>query len=160
MTGNILHGRWNTFQFNDLGDNGDILTYHIVLLYLEVRAHETRLKGKSMGKVDLGQDFLVIFQDRAWPVNSSRSIFHKKKNKIKKSHTVVNIVEIVIKHKYAPTAATAGLSFFHHHTHVVPNQTPVIPNVSARLATNAHGESPPVKKRPRKKNLLRDGCPW
>jgi hypothetical protein len=74
-----------------------------------------------------------------------------------KQSTVVIMVLIVIKHKYAPIAATAGLSFLHHQTQVVPNQTPVIPKVKPKLAMNAQGESPPVKKRPPKKNLFREG---
>lgn len=67
------------------------------------------------------------------------------------------MLEIVNRHIYAPTPATAGLSFIHHHTHVVPNQTPVIPSTTVSEATNAQGVSPPVRIRPPRKNRLRDG---
>lgn len=58
---------------------------------------------------------------------------------------------------YAPTPATAGLSFSHHQTHVVPNQMPVMPKATVRDAMNAHGESPPVMIRPSRKNRFREG---
>lgn len=76
------------------------------------------------------------------------------------TRTVAAMLETVSRHMYAPTAATAGLSCVHHHTHVVPNHTPAIPNSVVRLATNAHGESPPVRMRPPRKNRFRDGCCW
>jgi hypothetical protein len=97
----------------------------------------------------------VISQDRGKPITSMSTAQGGWKLK---RRTVVSMVLIVIKHIYAPTAATAGLSFFHHQIMVVPNQTPVIARVTPRLAMNAKGLSPPVRKRPWKKNLFRDGC--
>ena len=78
-----------------------------------------------------------------------------KKNK---ALTVANMLEMVSKHMYAPTAATAGLSFCHHHTHVVPKYTPVIVSITVSDPTNAHGESPPVRILPPRKNRFREGC--
>lgn len=74
------------------------------------------------------------------------------------SLTVAHMLEIVSRHIYAPTAATAGLSWFHHQTHVVPNHTPVMITTTVIEAMNAHGESPPARKRPSKKKRLREGC--
>lgn len=69
------------------------------------------------------------------------------------------MLDIDSRHMYAPTPATAGLSCSHHHTHVVLNHTEVIPITTVNDATKAHGASPPVNKRPPRKNLLRD-CDW
>jgi len=71
---------------------------------------------------------------------------------------VDNINDIVKRHMYAPTAATAGLLLCHHHTHVVPNQTPEIPKSSVRDPINAQGFSPPTSKRPCR--YQRDGGRW
>ena len=68
------------------------------------------------------------------------------------------MLEMVSMHMYAPTAATAGLSFSHHHTHVVPKYTPPMVSTAARDATKAHGESPPVITLPPRKNRFREGC--
>lgn len=70
------------------------------------------------------------------------------------------MLEMVSKHMYAPTAATAGLSFFHHHTHVVPKYTPVMVSTTVNAAMNAQGESPPVRILPPKKNRFCEGCTW
>ena len=65
---------------------------------------------------------------------------------------------MVSKERYAPTAATAGLSFFHHQTAVVPNHTPAIIRTRLKEAMNAHGESPPVSNLPPRKKRFREGC--
>ena len=74
-----------------------------------------------------------------------------------KTLTVANMLEMVSKHMYAPTAATAGLSFCHHQTHVVPKYTPVIVRTSVSAPMKAHGESPPVRIRPPRKNRFLEG---
>ena len=60
--------------------------------------------------------------------------------------TVANMLEMVSMHMYAPTAATAGLSFCHHHTHVVPKYTPPMVSTAARDATKA--DAPAAEGRP------------
>lgn len=47
------------------------------------------------------------------------------------------MLDIANNAKYAPTAATAGLLCFHHHTAVVPNQTPEMVKSTVKLAMNA-----------------------
>jgi len=73
-------------------------------------------------------------------------------------HTVANMVEMVSKERYAPTTATAGLSFLHHQTAVVPNHTPAMIKTKLKEAMNAHGESPPVNNLPPRKKRFREGC--
>ena len=68
------------------------------------------------------------------------------------------MVEMVSKEKYAPTIATAGLSFFHHQTAVVPNHTPAMTKTKLKEAINAQGESPPVNNLPPRKKRFREGC--
>lgn len=103
-----------------------------------------------------GQGFEEVFPDHETPIFARDQSFRQDTG-IQKLLTVTNILEMVSKHMYAPTAATAGLSCFHHHTHVVANQTPAIPNTSISDKMKAHGESPPVKRSPPRKKRLRDG---
>lgn len=109
-----------------------------------------------MGMVGQGPNCEVRFQDHKSPRADVYLLMQAKKD-WGGIHTVASMVEIVRRARYAPTAATAGLSFFHHQTAVVPNQTPAIVMTKVKEATNAHGESPPVSKWPLKKNLFRDG---
>lgn len=97
--------------------------------------------------MDLDPNFSAKCPGREKPATHKISMVHIAKVNI--YLTVVSMQLIVSKHMYATTHATAGLSLCHHHTAVVPNQVPVMPRVSPKLATNAQGESPPVKKRPR-----------
>jgi len=68
------------------------------------------------------------------------------------------MVEITTKLRYAPTAAIAGLSLFHHHTAVVPNHTPETTRTREKDPIKAQGVSPPVRSRPSRKKRFREGC--
>jgi hypothetical protein len=119
--------------------------------------------GKQRDKEGQGPNYGAKSLDLGSPIIPPFRIFSSHQESIcdlLQALTVVNILEIVIKHRYPPTIATAGLSFSHHHTHVVENHTPEMPSTSSDEATNAHGESPPVSSHPLQKNRFRDGCCW
>jgi hypothetical protein len=108
----------------------------------------SKFRGKIPGSVD------------ALLIAKKKLSYDVQKREEEEVLTVASMSEITINAKYAPTAATAGLSLCHHQTAVVPNHTPAMDKMRRNVAMNAHGVSPPVSIRPLNAKRFREGCNW
>jgi hypothetical protein len=123
--------------------------------------HGHRSQMENWHKEDRGLGIEVEFQGLEMPFMKKPLNKSNERSEKKESLTVTYILVMVTRHKYAPMAATAGLSFFDHQTAVVPNHSPVMAHTTRVDPINAHGGlSPPVMILPPQKKAFCDTCFW